>query len=79
LAAFRAGDVLPVEERVRLRIQNDKAMAGTDVSVSATATAGEVRLRGIVQNDEQRQRAATLAEATAGVEKVFVELAIPEK
>jgi hypothetical protein len=78
LAAFRAGDALPVEERVRVRIQTDKQMAGADVTVVSTATAGEVRLRGVVQTGTQRQRAIELAEGTAGVDKVLEELAVPE-
>ena len=78
LAAFRAGDALPVEERVRVRIQTDKAMAGADVSVVATANAGEVRLRGIVQGGAQKARALELANGTIGVQAVTEELAVPE-
>jgi osmotically-inducible protein OsmY len=78
LAAFRAGDALPVEERVRVRIQTDKLMTGADVAVSPTATAGEVKLRGLVQTAGQKRRAVELAEGTAGVEKVIEELAVPE-
>lgn len=78
LAAFRAGDALPVEERVRVRIQTDKAMAGADVTVSAADAAGEVRLRGVVQSGVQKSRAVELANATSGVEKVVEELAVPE-
>lgn len=79
LAVFRAGDALPVEERVRVRIHTDKQMAGADVTVSPTPTAGEVRLRGVVQTGAQKQRAIELAEGTAGVETVVEELAVPEK
>jgi hypothetical protein len=78
LAAFRPGDALPVEEKVRVRIRTDKAMAGADVTVAPGATAGEVRLRGVVQNRGQWSRAAELAGETAGVEKVVNELAVPE-
>lgn len=79
LAAFRAGDALPVEERVRVRIQTDKAMAGADVAVAAAPdAAGEVRLRGVVQTGAQKARAVELANATSGVEKVVEELAVPE-
>lgn len=78
LAAFRAGDALPVEERVRVRIQTDKAMIGADVTVIATATAGEVRLRGTVASGGQKLRAIELANATNGVETVTEELAVPE-
>ena len=78
LAAFRAGDALPVEERVRVRIQTDKAMAGADVAV-LPAAAGGVRLRGVVQTGEQKRRAVELARGTAGVEAVVEELAVPER
>ncbi len=78
LAAFRAGDALPVEERVRVRIQTDKAMIGADVTVDATAKPGEVRLRGIVLATAQKQRAVELANGTQGVDKVYEELAVPE-
>jgi hypothetical protein len=75
LAAFRAGDALPVEERVRVRIQTDKQMTGADVSASPAANG--VRLRGIVATAAQRKRAVELAEGTAGVEAVIDELAVP--
>ena len=78
LAAFRPGDALPVEERVRVRIQTDKTMAGAEVSVGATENVGEVRLRGIVRGTAQRARAIELAMGTTGVEAVVEELAIPE-
>jgi hypothetical protein len=78
LVAFRAGDALPVEEKVRLRIHTDKAMNGADVTVLTGASAGEVKLRGIVPNRAQWKRAGELAEATAGVENVVNELAVPE-
>jgi hypothetical protein len=78
LAAFRAGDALPIEERVRVRIQTDKQMTGADVVVAPTAAAGQVRLRGVVQTAEQRRRAIELAEGTVGVDAVIVELAVPE-
>ncbi|QEL13770.1 BON domain-containing protein [Limnoglobus roseus] len=78
LAAFRAGDALPVEERVRVRIQTDKGMTGSEVAVATTDKAGEVRLRGVVQTTGQKQRAVELANLTNGVEKVFEELAVPE-
>lgn len=77
LAAFRAGDALPIEERVRVRIQTDKAMAGADVSV-ASPTAGEVKLRGIVQTTAQKAKAVELATGTSGVDRVVEELAVPE-
>lgn len=78
LAVFRAGDALPIEERVRVRIQTDKAMMGADVTVATTAKAGEVRLRGTVESTGQKSRAIELANATNGVETVSEELAVVE-
>jgi hypothetical protein len=77
LAAFRAGDALPIEERVRVRIQTDKDLAGTEVSVVSTTTAGQVKLKGIVNSTQQKSRAVELAERTAGVVSVIEELAMP--
>src|SRR5436853_2208153 len=48
LASFRAGDALPIEERVRVRIQNDQELQGSEVTVVPTATAGQVKLKGVV-------------------------------
>ncbi len=79
LAAFRAGDALPIEERVRVRIQTEKAMAGADVVALAMPTAGEVKLKGIVRDAGQKRRAVEIANSTAGVEVVIDELAVPEK
>ncbi len=78
LAAFRAGDALPIEERVRLRIRTDKQMVGADVAVAGTANPGEVRLRGVVKTGVQKARAVELAAGTTGVDAVIDELAIPE-
>ena len=79
LVAFRAGDALPVEEKVRLRVRTDKLMDGADVTVASGSAAGEVRLRGVVKDAAQSQRATQLAEGTAGVERVLNELAVPER
>lgn len=78
LAAFRAGDALPVEERVRVRVQTDKAMTGAEVVAVAAPAVGEVRLKGVVASAAQKRRAVELAEGTAGVEKVIDELAVVE-
>ena len=78
LAAFKPGDALPVEETVRIRIHADKKMDGADVTVAPGAAAGEVKLRGVVQNRSQWSRAAELAAETAGVQKVVNEIAVPE-
>ena len=78
LTAFKPGDALPVEEKVRMRIHTDKKMAGTDVTVAPGSATGEVKLRGLVRDRGQWSRAAELAGETAGVEKVVNEIAVPE-
>src|SRR5437016_482191 len=78
LAAFRAGDALPVEERVRLRIETDKKLAGVRVDVWPGEKEGQIRLRGIVTGAEIRSRIMGIAESTSGVESVVNELAVPE-
>lgn len=77
LAAFRAGDALPIEERVRLRIQTDKDLAGAEVTVVSTSP-GQIRLKGVVTNSVQKARAVEIAERTAGVQSVIEELALPQ-
>ena len=79
MAALKPGRVLPVEERVRVRIDSDKGMNGSTVTVVLGATAGEVKLRGVVATSVQRTRAAELAEGTVGVEVVVNEIAVPEQ
>ena len=78
LAAFRAGDALPVEERVRLRIETDKRLAGVRVEVWPGEKEGQVRLRGTLPGSEWRTRIVGIAESTTGVESVVNELAVPE-
>ncbi len=77
--AFRPGDALPVEERVRVRIRTDKDTGGADVTVLPGAVPGEVRLRGIVPTPASRARAVELAEGTVGVDRVVDEIAVPER
>lgn len=78
LAAFRAGDALPVEERVRMRVEMDKKLEGIRIDVWPGDKPGQVRLRGTVPGSEWRTRIAAIAESTTGVESVMNELAVPE-
>lgn len=81
LSAFRAGDALPIEERVRLRIETDKQMKGIKVEVwpsDQPNKPGEIHLRGIVPDQASKNRAGLIAQSTIGVELVVNELAIPE-
>lgn len=77
-AAFKPGRALPVEERVRVRIDNDTGMNGATVDVVAGPKPGAVKLRGVVPTAALRARAAALAEGTVGVAAVANEIAVPE-
>jgi len=77
LAAAKTGPLLPIEDRVRLRLQTDKALDGAAIAVIAEGS--EVRLRGEVSNALVRARAVELAQTTSGVEKVTNELIEPVK
>lgn len=78
LAAFRAGDALPVEERVRLRIETDRQLAGIRVDVMPGEQPGSIRLRGIVPGLEWKTRAGEIARSTTGVDQVQNDLAMTE-
>ncbi|MGL6096281.1 MAG: BON domain-containing protein [Fimbriiglobus sp.] len=78
-AAFKPGRALPVEERVRVRIDNDKTMGGATVDVLAGGHPGEVKLRGVVPTAAERDRAEVLALDTVGVVGVVNEVAVPER
>jgi len=75
LAAAKTGDLLPIEDRVRVRFQTEKALEGTTITVIAEGK--EIRLRGEVANALIRARAVELAQTTIGVEKVTNELVEP--
>jgi len=77
LAATKTGDLLPLEDRVRLRFQTDKALEGAAITVIAEGK--EIRLRGEVGSALVRARAVELAQTTSGVEKVTNELVEPVK
>lgn len=66
---------VPVEDRVRGRLDADKTLAGVAFAVSADG--GAVTLRGVVANNSARRRAVELAESTVGVDRVVDELAVP--
>ncbi len=76
LASFHAGDALPIEERVRMRIHTDKDLEGAEVTAHATETAGQITLKGIITSARQKARAIELAERTAGVTCVIDEMAM---
>jgi hypothetical protein len=77
-AAFRAGDALPVEERVRIRIETDKQLEGIRVEVWPGEKTGVIKLRGVVPGQDWKNRAGSIASSTVGVDTVVNELAIPE-
>ena len=81
LVALTPPDMMPVADRVRVRIKTEKVMDGATVTVSAaTTTAGDVTvtLRGEV-SAAQRLKAVELAQTTTGVTGVVNELSEPAK
>jgi hypothetical protein len=76
VAAIRTGEVLSVEDRVRVRLRTDKALDGAKMTVVSDSP-GVIRLRGEVKTSAQTLRALELAQTTTGVEKVHHELAVP--
>ena len=81
LVALTPPDMMPVADRVRVRIKTEKIMDGATVTVSAaTTTAGDVTvtLRGEV-SAAQRLKAVELAQSTTGVTGVVNELSEPAK
>lgn len=77
IGAMRASNVLPLEEKVRMRIQLDKSMQTVEITVVPGDAPGQVRLRGIVKDRGQVDRAIELANGTVGVSKTINELAVP--
>jgi osmotically-inducible protein OsmY len=67
-----------VEERVRLRIETDRQLAGIRVDVVPGEQPGSVRLRGIVPGLEWKNRAGDIARSTTGVDHVQNDLAMTE-
>ena len=63
-----------LEARVAARLHWDKALDGAAIEVKANGT--EIELSGTVKDQTQQQRAAELAEATTGVEKVVDNLQV---
>lgn len=80
LVALTPPDMMPVADRVRVRIKTEKIMDGATVTVTATTTAGDVTvtLRGEV-SAAQRLKAVELAQTTTGVTGVVNELSEPAK
>jgi osmotically-inducible protein OsmY len=76
IAAVKTGEVLSIEERVRVRLRTDKALDGAKIVVLLDGKT--IRLRGEVKGTEQTLRAVELAQTTTGVDKVVSELAVPE-
>ncbi|HEY2786585.1 MAG TPA: BON domain-containing protein [Fimbriiglobus sp.] len=77
LAALRAGDALPPDERVRVRLQTDTILCGMDVQVIPGAD-GQITLRGVMPSTGHRTRAADIAKSTTGITGVVDEMAVPE-
>ena len=63
-----------IEDRVRERFRTDVFLAPIQFEIGAEG--GQVRLRGIVDDDVLRKRAIEIAESTVGVEKVVSEIVV---
>jgi hyperosmotically inducible periplasmic protein len=63
------------EDAVKSRLAADKRLA--NVTVTVFAEGGTVKLRGVVPDAKTRKVIVSLAENTAGVERVVDELAVP--
>lgn len=77
LASVQVGDLIGVDDKVRVRLKTDAALANANVIVTTPET-GVVKLAGKVDTSAQRERAVMLAQTTAGVKKVEQEIAVPE-
>jgi hypothetical protein len=76
LASAQVGDLIGVEDKVRVRLKTDAAL--TNANLTVTANEGVVKLTGKVDTAAQRERAVMLAQTTAGVKAVEQEVAVPE-
>jgi len=63
-------------QQVGTRLKQDKAIDASRIEVSAEGE-GTVILRGLVPDDSDKDKAATLARDTRGVDKVIDHLAVP--
>ena len=79
LMPVRSIDLVPVEERVRLRIQAEQSIDSKGIQVIRGSRPGEVFIRGAVANQAERQIAVSLAESTRGVTSVACELSIVKR
>ena len=77
LASMQVGDLIGIEDKVRVRLKTDAALPNANLVVSSSEE-GTVKLTGKVDTIAQRDRAIMLAQTTAGVKKVEQEIAIPE-
>ncbi len=77
LASMQVGDLIGVEDKVRVRLRTDAALPNANLVVSSSEE-GTVKLTGKVDSVAQRERAVMLAQTTAGVKKVEQEIAVPE-
>ncbi len=77
LAAMQVGDLIGLDDKVRVRLKTDAALTNAHLVVSST-DGGVVKLTGKVDSVAQRERAVMLAQTTTGVTKVEHEIAVPE-
>ncbi len=77
LASMHVGELIGVEDKVRVRLKTDAALPNANLVVTSSEE-GTVKLTGKVDSLAQRERAVMLAQTTAGVKKVEQEIAVPE-
>jgi hypothetical protein len=77
LAAVQVGDLIGVDDKVRVRLKTDAALANAHLVVTSSES-GVVKVTGKVDTAAQRERAVMLAQTTDGVTKVEQEIAVPE-
>jgi hypothetical protein len=77
LAAVRSGEVLPVAERVRIRLRTEKMLEGAKIVVVDDGK--KIVLQGLAQNKEQIARALELTQNTQGVNAVDHQIALEAK
>jgi uncharacterized protein YunC (DUF1805 family) len=77
LAAVQVGDLIGIDDKVRVRLRTDAALPNANLMVTSSEE-GTVKLTGKLDSVAQRDRALMLAQTTAGVKKVEHEIAVPE-
>jgi hyperosmotically inducible protein len=65
--------------RIRKRLMADKALSTYAHNVKIVAIGGQVTLNGVVRNDDEKKKVASLAEEVAGKQNVVNDLKVAPK